>query len=244
MKKIKQKKISNGVKFDILTIFPNALDSYFNSSILDKAQKNKLITIKTHDIRQASKDKRRTVDDKPYGGGPGMVLQIEPVYKTLKKVYPHFRQGSRGQVNKNKLVRVILLSPRGKTFTQNETKRLVKYRRLILIAGHYESIDARMEKLVDETISLGNFVLTGGELAAACIIDSVARLVPGVVGKIASVREESFSVFDKNIQKFNIEYPQYTRPPVFQGLKVPKVLLSGHHGEIKKWREGQSKSRK
>src|SRR3989344_6746273 len=227
MKKIKQKKISNGVKFDILTIFPNALDSYFNSSILDKAQKNRLITIKTHDIRQASTDKRHTVDDKPYGGGPGMVLQIEPVYKTLKNVSPHFRQGSRGQVNKNKLVRVILLSPRGKTFTQNETKRLVKYRRLILIAGHYESIDARMEKLVDETISLGNFVLTGGELAAACIIDSVARLVPGVVGKIASVREESFSVFDKNSKKFNVEYPQYTRPPVFQGLKVPKVLLSG-----------------
>lgn len=231
------------MKFDILTIFPDCLASYFNSSILAKAQAKKLISIQTHDIRQQSKDKRRTVDDKPYGGGPGMVIQIAPVYKTLKKIYPRFRPGSRGQVSKNKSTRVILLSPRGKTFTQNDVKRLAKYKRLVLIAGHYESIDARMEKLVDEGISLGNFVLTGGELAAACVIDAVARLVPGVVGKKESVRDESFFNYDKKSKEFNLEYPQYTRPPLFRGLKVPKVLLSGHHGEIRKWRDKHSQKR-
>lgn len=234
MEKRKEKKISNVVKFDILTIFPDSLSSYFNSSILDKAQKNKLITINTHDIRAAATDKRHTVDDKPYGGGPGMVIQIEPVYKTLKRIYKRA----------NKSTRVILLSPRGKTFSQNDVRRLAKYKKLILIAGHYESIDARIEKFVDENISLGNFVLTGGELAAACIIDAVARLVPGVVGKQASVEEESFSNFDKDTKKFNIEYPQYSRPLDFKGLKVPGVLLSGHHGKIKEWRDKQTKYRK
>ncbi len=221
------------MRFDLLSIFPHSLDSYFSSSILAKAQANKLISIKTHDIRKAATDKRHTVDDKPYGGGPGMVIQIEPVYKTLKKVYK----------KTSKTTRVILLSPRGKTFTQNDVKRLANYKRLIFIAGHYESIDARMEKLVDENISLGNFVLTGGELAAACIIDSVARLVSGVVGKMDSLREESFSNFDKASKMFNVEYPQYSRPDNFRGLKVPQVLLSGNHGEIRKWREKQIKQR-
>ncbi len=221
------------MKFDILTIFPNSLDSYFNCSILDKAQKKKLINIKTHDIREQTSDKRKTVDDTPYGGGPGMVIQIEPVYKTLQKVYKR----------KNKNTRVILLSPQGKTLDQNQVKRLAKYKRLILIAGHYESIDSRIDKFVDEKISLGNFILTGGELAAACIVDSVARLVPGVVGKAESVREESFAAYNKQTKEFNIEYPQYTRPEEFKGLKVPKVLLSGNHGEIKKWRDKESKQR-
>lgn len=221
------------MRFDILSIFPHALDSYFTSSILARAQNNKLISIKTHDIREAATGKRKSVDDKPYGGGPGMVIQIEPVYKTLKKIYK----------SKNKSTRVILFSPRGKTLTQNEVKRLVKYKRLILIAGHYEAIDARVDKFIDEKISLGNFVLTGGELAAACLVDSVSRLVPGVVGKEESIQEESFSHFDKETKKFNIEYPQYSRPENFRGLKVPKVLLSGNHGEIRKWRDKQSKHR-
>jgi len=218
------------MKFDILTIFPESLDSYFGSSILKRAQDKKLIDIKLHDIRQAATDKRKTVDDTPYGGGPGMVLQIEPVYKTLKKVYPR----------KNKKTRVILLSPRGKTLDQNEVKRLSKYKRLILIAGHYEAIDARIDHFVDEKISLGNFILTGGELAAACVVDSVARLLPGVVGKVASVKDESFSEFDKNSGQFNIEYPQYTRPEKFKSYSVPAVLLSGHHGQIKEWRAKQT----
>ena len=222
------------MKFDLLTIFPNSLDSYFNCSILDRAQKNKLIEINTHDIREQTTDKRRTVDDTPYGGGPGMVIQIEPVYKTLKKVYPR----------QNKSTRVILLTPRGQTLTQNKVKQLSKYKRLILIAGHYEAIDARIDKFTDEKISLGNFILTGGELAAACVIDSVARLVPGGVGKEESVKEESFAEYDSQNKEFNIEYPQYTRPEVFKGLKVPPVLLSGHHGEIATWRQKQTKYRK
>lgn len=222
------------MKFDILTIFPNSLDSYFNSSILARAQANKLIEIKTHDIRQAATDKRKTVDDTPYGGGPGMVIQITPVYKTLKKVYKR----------KNKNTRVILLSPRGQTLNQNEVKRLAKYKRIILIAGHYEAIDARIDNFIDEKISLGNFILTGGELAAACVVDSVSRLVPGVVGKEESVLEESFSDYDKQTKQFNVEFPQYTRPEVFKGFKVPDILLSGHHAKIKEWRAKQTKYKK
>lgn len=222
------------MKFDILTIFPESLDSYFNSSILKRAQANKFIEINTHDIRRASVDKRKTVDDTPYGGGPGMVIQIEPVYKTLKKIYKRQNQNTR----------VILMSPQGKSLDQNEVKRLAKYKRLILIAGHYEAIDARVDNFIDEKISLGNFVLTGGELAAACIVDSVSRLISGVVGKEASVQDESFSEYNHQSEQFNIEYPQYTRPEVFKGFKVPEVLLSGHHGKIKEWRSQQTKHRK
>ncbi|MBT4209713.1 MAG: tRNA (guanosine(37)-N1)-methyltransferase TrmD [Candidatus Komeilibacteria bacterium] len=222
------------MKFDILTIFPESLDSYFNSSILKRAQENKLININSHDIREQTTDKRKTVDDTPYGGGPGMVIQIEPVYKTLKKIYKR----------QSKNTRVILMSPQGKSLDQNEVKRLAKYKRLILIAGHYEAIDSRIDNFIDEKISLGNFVLTGGELAAACVIDSVSRLVPGVVGKEESVQDESFDEYNKKTKEFNIEFPQYTRPEDFMGYKVPKILLSGHHGEIKKWREKQTKYRK
>ncbi|PLX24896.1 tRNA (guanosine(37)-N1)-methyltransferase TrmD [Candidatus Parcubacteria bacterium] len=222
------------MKFDILTIFPDSLNSYFASSILGRAQKNKLIEINIHDIRAAATDKRKTVDDTPYGGGPGMVIQIEPVYKTLKKVYKR----------KNKSTRVILLSPRGNTLDQNKVKELASYKKLVLITGHYEAIDARVDNFIDEKISLGNFVLTGGELAAACVVDSVSRLVPGVVGKEESVQDESFSVYDEKKKKFNIEFPQYTRPEEFKGLKVPAVLLSGNHQKIKEWREKQTKYRK
>lgn len=221
------------INFDLLTIFPECLDSYFNSSILARAQKNNLIEINTHDIRKQADNKHKRVDEPPYGGGPGMVLQIEPVYKTLKKVYPR----------KNKITQVILLTPRGETLTQNKVKELSKYKRLILIAGHYEAIDARIDNFVDQKISLGNFILTGGELAAASVIDSVARLVPGVLGKSESLEEESFSQFDTKTKKFNIEYPQYTRPEEFMGLKVPKILLSGNHQAIKLWREKQAKKR-
>lgn len=220
-------------KFDILTIFPNILDSYFDSSILKRARDKKLIEVRTHDIRQAAPDKRKTVDDTPYGGGPGMVIKIEPVYKTLKKIYKV----------KSKKTRVILLTPRGNTLDQNKVKQLAKYDRLILIAGHYEAIDARIDKFIDEKISLGNFVLTGGELAAACVVDSVSRLVKGVVGKEESVADESFSFYDKQTKQFNVEFPQYTRPDKFMNLAVPKVLLSGNHKLIKEWRQKQSKVR-
>lgn len=222
------------MKFDLVTIFPECLASYFSSSILGRAQKNNLLEISTHDIREQADNKHNRVDEPPYGGGPGMVLQIEPVYKTLKKIYP----------KKNKSTQVILLTPRGETLTQNKVKELSKYKRLILIAGHYEAIDARIDNFVDQKISLGNFILTGGELAAAVVVDSVARLVPGVLGKEASLDEESFSVYDEKSKKFNIEYPQYTRPEEFKGLKVPEVLLSGNHEKIRLWRQKQSGLRK
>jgi tRNA (guanine37-N1)-methyltransferase len=220
-------------RFDILTIFPNILDSYFDSSILKRARDKKLIEVRTHDIRDAATDKRKTVDDTPYGGGPGMVIKIEPVYKTLKKIC---------RVKSSK-TRIILLTPRGNTLDQNKVKQLAKYDRLILIAGHYEAIDARIDKFIDEKISLGNFVLTGGELAAACVVDSVSRLVKGVVGKEESVADESFSFYDKQTKQFNVEFPQYTRPDKFMNLAVPKVLLSGNHKLIKEWRTKQSKAR-
>ena len=229
------------INFDLLTIFPECLASYFSSSILARAQKNNLIKITTHDIREQADNKHNRVDEPPYGGGPGMVLQIEPVYKTLKKVYS----------KKNKNTQVILLTPSGETLTQNKVKELSKYKRLILIAGHYEAIDARIDNFVDQKISLGNFILTGGELAAAVVVDAVARLVPGVLGKEESLDEESFSVYDEKSKKFNIEYPQYTRPEVFhpqggrgKGLKVPEILLSGNHEKIRLWRQKQSKLRK
>ncbi len=221
------------MKFDILTIFSRSLDSYFDSSILKRAQVNKLISIKTHDIRSAAKDKRKTVDDTPYGGGVGMVLKIDIVYKALKKIYPR----------KAKSTRVILISTRGKILDQNQVKRLSKYKRLIMIAGRYEAIDARIDKFVDEKISLGNFVMTGGELAAAVVVDSVARMVPGVVGKAKSIQEESFSEYNKKTKEFNVEYPQYTRPSEFKGFEVPKILLSGDHQKIKEWRDKQTKHR-
>lgn len=237
-------------RFDILTIFPNILDSYFDSSILKRARDKKLIEVRTHDIREAAPDKRKTVDDTPYGGGPGMVIKIEPVVKTLQKVYPAKRDPATRDKTlkkiykvKSKKTRVILLTPRGNTLDQNKVKQLAKYDRLILIAGHYEAIDARIDKFIDEKISLGNFVLTGGELAAACVVDSVSRLVKGVVGKEESVADESFSVYDKKEKKFNVEYPQYTRPDKFMNLTVPKVLLSGNHKLIKEWRAKQSKVR-
>ncbi len=212
------------MRFDLLSIFPDSLDSYLNSSIIKRAREEKKINVYTHDIRESALDKHKTVDDTPYGGGPGMVMKIDVVHKALKKIYPR----------KNKNTRVILLSPRGEIYDQKKAKELSKYKRIILIAGHYEAIDARIDNYIDEKISLGNFILTGGELPAACIIDSVSRLVPGVLGKQESLEEESFSKFSN--KKVNIEYPQYTRPEVFKKLKVPKILLSGHHKEIKKWR--------
>ncbi|MFH0873281.1 MAG: tRNA (guanosine(37)-N1)-methyltransferase TrmD [Candidatus Komeilibacteria bacterium] len=220
------------MRFDLLTIFPHSLDSYFNESILKRGQAKKLITIKTHDIRSVTKDKHHTVDDKPYGGGAGMVMKVDIVHKALLKIYK----------KTSKTTRVILLSPRGDFFTQNEAKRLAKYQRLILISGHYESIDSRIEDYVDEIISIGPYVLTGGELPAACIIDSVSRLITGVVGKAESIKDESYQQIAKG--QTQTEYPHYTRPEVYRGKKVPTVLLSGNHQKIAHWRQQQKKTSK
>ncbi len=214
------------MRFDILTIFPEIFDSYFAESILKRAQKNRLITIATHNIRDFTTDKHRKVDDSPYGGGPGMVIKIEPVYKAVQFLKSKIKN------QKSKLrTRIILFSTRGKKFDAKIAKRLSKYDRLILMCGRYEGVDERVASyLADEEISVGDFVLSGGELPAMMLVEAVSRFVPGVLGKQESLEEIKGS------------YPVYTRPPVFIGKKktawsVPKVLLSGDHKKISEWRK-------
>ncbi len=216
------------MKFNIITIFPKIFDSYFNESIIKRAQEKKLVEINTHDLRSYTDDKRRTVDDTPYGGGAGMVMKIEPIFKALKdlKIKP-------------KNTKIILLSAKGKKWNQQIAKKYSKLDNIVLICGRYEGVDERVTKLIDEEISIGDYVLTGGEIGAMTIIDSIARLIPGVVGNPESIISESHSIPGQ------LEYPQYTRPEEFEinnkNHKVPKVLLSGNHKEINEWRERKSK---
>ena len=216
--------------FNILTIFPRIFDSYINESILKIAQAKGKIEIKTHNIRDFASDKHHTVDDKPYGGGPGMLMMAGPIYKCLKSIK---RTGRKGKS------KVILFSPAGKVFDQEMAKKFSKMDQLIFICGRYEGIDARVEKFIDEKISTGPYVLSGGEIPALAVIEAVSRLVPGVLGKEKSLEDETFK------SDGYMEYPQYTRPEVWtvekKKLRVPKVLLSGHHEEIRKWREGKAK---
>ena len=212
------------MKFDIITIFPQILDSYFGESLLKKAQDKGLISIKTHNLRDFTDDKHRKVDDSPYGGGPGMVLKFEPIMKAVQKL--------KVQSLKSK-VRTILFSLRGKKFDQKEAHRLAKYDQLIFICGRYEGVDERGAQYVaDEEISLGDFVLSGGELPATIVIEAVSRLIPGVLGKIESLEEKKGS------------YPVYTKPEIVKlsgkNRKVPPVLLSGDHKKIDEWRERNS----
>jgi tRNA (guanine37-N1)-methyltransferase len=213
------------MQFDIITIFPKILDSYFKESIIKRAIQDNKITIKTHNLRDWSSDKHKTVDDTPYGGGAGMIMKVEPIYKAVKEIK-----------SKNKKIksRVILLSAKGEIFNQNKAKDYSKYDQLILICGRYEGVDQRVvDLLVDEEVSIGKFVLTGGELGAAMIVDTVSRLQKGVLGNEESLEEESYS--DKKLKM--LEYSQYTKPETFKGLKVPQVLLSGNHAKIKNWRD-------
>lgn len=231
------------MKFDIITIFPKIFDSYFSESIIGRAQKKKIIEIKTHNLRDYAEDKHQKVDDTPYGGGAGMVLKIEPIWRCVQSIKSQI-PNPKSQTNpkfktQNTKKRVILFSAKGKKYTQADARRLVKYDNLILICGRYEGVDERVAKyLADEEISIGDFVLTGGEIPAMILVDSVARLLPGVLGNAESARGESHS------KAGYLEYPQYTKPEDFQGWKIPKILLSGHHKEIEKWREKQSKTRK
>lgn len=219
------------MRFDIITIFPNILDSYFSESILKRAQEKRLIKIVAHNLRDFTKERHKKVDDSPYGGGPGMVVQIEPVYRAVQFVK------AKVKMKKEKVrSRVILFSTRGKTFDATAARRLAKYDQLIFICGRYEGVDERVAQYVaDEEISLGDFVLSGGELPAAVVIEAVARQIPGVLGKYASLEEVKGS------------YPVYTRPEVFtpkrgvKSWKVPKVLLEGDHKKIEEWRKGRSK---
>lgn len=215
------------MRFDIITIFPDIFDSYLNESILARAQKKKLIKIKTHTPRTFSKDRHNSVDDKPYGGGPGMILMFDPIARTVARIK---RRAAHKQQS-----RVVLLTPRGRQFRQKDAARYAQYDQLILICGRYEGVDARVEKIADEKISIGPYVLSGGELPALVMIETISRLIPGVVGKQESLQEESFG------REGYIEYPQYTRPEAVKWhdkkLRVPKVLLSGNHKKIKEWRE-------
>jgi tRNA (guanine37-N1)-methyltransferase len=209
--------------FDIITIFPNIFDSYFKESIIKRAQEKNLVKINIHNLRDYTNDKHKTVDDRPYGGGPGMVMMVEPIFKAVSAL-----RKKRAKTEKQK---VILLSAKGKKFDQKIAQKFSKLNQLILICGHYEGVDERVARYIaDEEISIGDYVLTGGELPAMIIVDAVTRLIPGVLGKEESLKEESFS------KKGYLEYPQYTRPEIFRNWRVPKVLLSGNHEKIKKWR--------
>ncbi|MDO8551315.1 MAG: tRNA (guanosine(37)-N1)-methyltransferase TrmD [bacterium] len=217
------------MKFDVITIFPDLFKGFVSESLLARAQKKKLIKINLHNLRKWTTDNHKTVDGRPYGGGAGMVLKVEPIYKAVKTV-----KAKKGKT------RVILLSAKGKTFTQKDAGRLAKYDQIIFICGRYEGVDERVAKHVsDEEISIGNYVLFGGEIPTMVIIETISRLIPGVVAKEESVKNESFT---KDTFK---EHPHYTRPEVFvikgKKLKVPPVLLSGDHEKIKEWRAKNSK---
>ena len=205
------------MKIDILTLFPEIFHSIFNWSIIGRAVEKELVKLNSIDIRDFSKDKHKRVDDYPFGGGPGMVMKPEPIYEAIKSVK---KDGSK----------VIYLSPKGKVYNQEMANKLVREKHLILLSGHYEGIDNRIvENYVDEEISIGDYVLTGGEIPALVLLDSIVRLIPGVLSSKESFMEESH---------YNglLEYPQYTRPRNFKGDNVPEVLLSGNHKEIEKWR--------
>ncbi|MCL5011147.1 MAG: tRNA (guanosine(37)-N1)-methyltransferase TrmD [Patescibacteria group bacterium] len=230
------------MRIDIITIFPEIFDFYLQQSLLGKAQKRGAFEIKIHNLRDFAEDKHKTVDDKPFGGGRGMVLRIEPLYRAIKELNSlQTKTKSTRSLTPCKQTKIILFSPRGKKFNQRMATKWSKLSRLILICGRYEAVDERVDKLADEKVSLGDFVLMGGELPALAVIESIARLLPGVVGK-------SESLIGDRITKTGgfIEYPQYTRPEVFttkdsKKLKVPKVLLSGHHKKIAQWRKKHSK---
>ncbi len=237
------------MQFDIITIFPKIFESYFSESIIKRAQEKKIVKINIHNLRDYTTDKHKTVDDTPYGGGAGMVLKVEPIYFAMQKV-----KSQKSKVkNTNKKQKIILLSAKGKKFNQKMARKFSKLDQIVLICGRYEGVDERVAKYIaDEEISIGDYVLTGGELPAMIIVDVVARLVPGVIAE-DSLKEESFSIKRERVKsdfkilsqgtKFKIsrEYPQYTRPAVFKGWRVPKVLLSGNHKKIEEWRNKHMK---
>jgi tRNA (guanine37-N1)-methyltransferase len=211
------------MRFDILTIFPEMFESFFGCSLLKRAQDRGLIRIEAHDIRAGATDRHRMTDDYPYGGGAGMVMKVEPIARVLESI------GARpGECLR------VLLTPQGETFSQAIAGELARAGRVVLICGHYEGVDERVrENLVDRELSIGDYILTGGEAAAMVIVDAVARLVPGVLGNEESARHESFA-------GGLLESPQYTRPEEFRGWKVPELLLSGHHREIETWRRREA----
>ncbi|HLN19021.1 MAG TPA: tRNA (guanosine(37)-N1)-methyltransferase TrmD [Patescibacteria group bacterium] len=234
------------MNFHIVTIFPNIFESYFDESIISRARKKGAIGIKIHNLRDFTTDKHKTVDDTPYGGGAGMVMKVEPIYKCVQDIISNspnclisnkiskskIQISSKCQIlNSNKEnTRIILFSAKGKRYAQTDAKRLAQYDNLILICGRYEGVDERVaQNLADEEISIGDYVLTGGEIPAMVVVDSITRLLPGVLGNSESAVTESHSA------EGYLEYPQYTKPENYNDWKVPEILLSGNHEEIMKW---------
>lgn len=209
------------VKIEIITLFPGMFKGFLDEALIKQAVKKKVIDLDLIDLRKFALDKHGTCDDSPYGGGPGMVLKCEPLFRAVEKI-------------KRKNSYVLLMTPQGKTFTQVAANRLAKKKHLIIICGRYEGIDHRVtETLVDEEISIGDFVTSGGELPAMIIMESVVRLIPGAISKRESYEKDSF-------YQGLLDWPHYTRPAVFKGLKAPKVLLSGDHAKIQRWRQKQA----
>jgi tRNA (guanine37-N1)-methyltransferase len=212
------------MKIDVLTLFPDTFAGPLDESIVQRARQNGLLDLRMHDLRDYTHDRHRTVDDRPFGGGPGMLLKPEPLFEAVEHLA-------------GEQTRVVLLTPAGRTLSQAIARELANYDHLLLICASYEGVDERVRTaLVDDEISIGDYVLTSGNLPAMVIIDTVTRLLPGALGDDASASDESFS-------QGLLEYPQYTRPAEFRGMKVPEVLLSGHHAEIEKWRRQQAQLR-
>ncbi len=220
----KKRRRKTHMKIDILTLFPTMFDSVLNESIIKRARTSGRVKIGIHNLRDWTHDKRKTVDDKPFGGGAGMVMKPEPLFEAVDDL-------------KKKKTSIVILTPQGKKLDQKLARRLAKKQHLIMICGHYEGIDERARRhLATEEISIGDYVLTGGEIPALVLIDTLVRLIPGVLGHKDSAKFESF-------EQGLLEYPQYTRPAIYRGKKVPKVLLSGDHKKIKEWRENESTKR-
>ena len=210
------------MRIDILTLFPEMFEGVLSASMLGRAQANGLIDIRVHNIRDYTDNKHRKADDYPFGGGAGLVMMAQPIYDCMDAVL----QGESAHR--------ILLTPRGRTLNQKIAKELSSEDRLVLLCGHYEGVDERVMEIIDDEISIGDYVLTGGELPAMVLIDCVSRLIPGVLGSEESAADESFS-------DDLLEYPQYTRPASFRGMDVPEILLNGHHAKIQAWRAEQSR---
>jgi len=208
------------MKISIITLFPKMISGFFEESIVKRAMTKKLVEIEIINLRDFAIDDYGTVDDRPYGGGVGMILRVDVIHKAISKI-------------KNRKSKIVLTSPKGKVFDQKKAQEYSKLDHLIIISGHYEDVDARVQDFVDEEISMGDFILTGGEIPASAIVDSVVRLIPGVLKKEQATISESFNINGKKI----LEYPQYTRPEEFMGKKVPEVLLNGDHKKIEEWKE-------
>lgn len=222
---------SPALRIDILTIFPRMFAPVLGESIIQRSRTAGRLKITAHDLRRYTHDRHRSVDDRPYGGGPGMVMKPEPIYEAVEAITAKGRTRLPGAAP-----HVVLMSPSGERFTAALAQDLARHPWLVVICGHYEGVDERVRALADRAVSIGDYVLTGGELPAMVMIDTVVRFVPGVIGHVAATAEESFV-------DGLLEYPQYTRPPSFRGMDVPEVLRSGDHAAVARWRKQQAQAR-